>query len=199
MGRPGGGGVRRGGYESDRVVSLGWGSEWGRLIAHQTAHAGSRRLSLTSEPPSSCIIRSIDTHLTRHAPHPPRVTPTRIDVFAVRQWPGNGADLDFRGVLEGCTAAIVAAAPIEGTLLKARGDKESISWPDKRQAFLESDEYAAVAKVLPFCRLWCVRAGWHSVHFVTRSPRNPIRPPISHAHPPTHRPSTNHAISAHPT
>ena len=28
-----------------------------------------------------------------------------IDVFAVRQWPGNGADLDFRGVLAGCTAA----------------------------------------------------------------------------------------------
>ena len=39
-------------------------------------------------------------------------------MFAVRQWPGNGADLDFRGVLKGCTAAIVAAAPIEGTLLK---------------------------------------------------------------------------------
>ena len=39
-----------------------------------------------------------------------------IDVFAVRQWPGNGADLDFRGVLEGCVAAVVVAAPVEGTL-----------------------------------------------------------------------------------
>ena len=47
-------------------------------------------------------------------------------MFAVRQWPGNGADLDFRGVLEGCTAAIVAAAPIEGTMLRAPG-KESIA------------------------------------------------------------------------
>ena len=36
---------------------------------------------------------------------------------AVQCSPGNGADLDFRGVLEGCTAAIVAAAPVEGTLL----------------------------------------------------------------------------------
>ena len=60
-------------------------------------------------------------HLMCHAPPTTiflRVTTNRIDVFAVRQWPGNGADLDFRGVLKGCTAAIVAAAPIEGTLLK---------------------------------------------------------------------------------
>ena len=79
-------------------------------------------------------------------------------MFAVRQWPGNGADLDFRGVLEGCTAAIVAAAPIEGTLLRYKDDTEKIKYPDKKEAFLKSDEYAAVAKVLPFCRLWCVRA-----------------------------------------
>ena len=68
----------------------------------------------------------------------------------MRQWPGNGADLDFRGVLADCTAAIVAAAPVEGTLTAegiglARGIRSS---------FLTSDEYAAVAKVLPFCRLW---------------------------------------------
>ena len=87
--------------------------------------------------------------------HPPTPRLARIDVFAVRQWPGNGADLDFRGVLEGCTAAIVAAAPIEGRLTSTN-DKESMSWPDKKEAFLKSDEYAAVATVLPFCRLWCV-------------------------------------------
>ena len=80
-------------------------------------------------------------------------------MFAVRQWPGNGADLDFRGVLEGCTAAIVAAAPIEGTLLNDTGGDEGMRYPNARKAFLESDEYAAVAKVLPFCRLWCVRGG----------------------------------------
>ena len=75
-------------------------------------------------------------------------------MFAVRQWPGNGADLDFRGVLKGCTAAIVAAAPIEGTLLKETDDLSGISKPLAREAFLNSDEYATVAKVLPFCRLW---------------------------------------------
>ena len=57
-------------------------------------------------------------------------------------------------MLKGCTAAIVAAAPIEGTLLKdGEGDMASLR---ARKAFLKSDEYAAVAKVLPFCRLWCV-------------------------------------------
>ena len=42
-----------------------------------------------------------------------------IDVFAVRQWPGNAADLDFRGVIAGCRALLVcvstpAAAPASG-------------------------------------------------------------------------------------
>ena len=77
-------------------------------------------------------------------------------MFAVRQWPGNGADLDFRGVLAGCTAAIVAAAPIEGTLTTSADDKDHMWSTLKREAFLKSDEYVAVAKVLPFCRLWCV-------------------------------------------
>ena len=87
-------------------------------------------------------------------PSAPRCT-HRIDVFAVRQWPGNGADLDFRGVLRGCTAAVVVAPPIEGTLLKEHGD-ESMFNPTAKEAFLKSDEYKAVAKVLPFCRLWYV-------------------------------------------
>ncbi len=97
-------------------------------------------------------ISCLSSHATPTATAP---APVRIDVFAVRQWPGNGADLDFRGVLAGCTAAIVAAAPIEGTLTSA-DDEDSMRFPLKCEAFLKSDEYAAVAKVLPFCRLWCV-------------------------------------------
>ena len=75
-------------------------------------------------------------------------------MFAVRNWPGNGADLDFRGVLAGCTAAIVAAAPIEGRLTE-----EDQGWGEPyggKEQFLSSDEYAVAAKVLPFCRLWYV-------------------------------------------
>ena len=115
-------------------------------------------------------------------------------MFAVRQWPGNAADLDFRGVLEGSTAAIVAAAPVEGKLslneeidastmsqilkLQNKGHDEEIdlaskiasqvaerrfatgagamSMPQYAKTFLASDEYAAAAKELPFCRLWWV-------------------------------------------
>ena len=99
------------------------------------------------------------TFLTRCTLHSPGVPPTRIDVFAVRQWPGNGADLDFRGVVKGCTAAIVAAAPIEGTLLKDCNVTEGMNSVEAREAFLKSDEYGEVAKVLPFCRLWCVSEG----------------------------------------
>ena len=124
-------------------------------------------------------------------------------MLAVRQWPGNAADLDFRGVLKGCTAAIVAAAPIEGTLLKdGNTTDEGMNNPSALEAFLKSDEYAAVAKVLPFCRLWCVRAGWHlsplahPVRHTTVSAhqfRTLIHPPIAYpspTHHPRHRPPT---------
>ena len=103
-------------------------------------------------------------------------------MFAVRQWPGNGADLDFRGVLEGCTAAIVAAAPIEGTLLKDAIGDGGMTWPQKREAFFQSVEYAEAAKVLPFCRLWCVRAMGTATLLVrqaTSAPNPPTHPPIT--------------------
>ena len=112
-------------------------------------------------------------------------------MFAVRQWPGNTADLDFRGVLEGCTAAIVAAAPIEGTLSK-KPWQGGISNHTAVEPFLKTDEYAAIAKVLPFCRLWCVRAS-------SVAPGATSFPPISHAHPPTRRPPTNQSPARLPT
>ena len=54
---------------------------------------------------------------------------------------------------------------------------------------LKSDEYAAVAKVLPFCRLWCVRAGRHLSSCMSspiRHTTRPARQPHAHAHPPTY-------------
>ena len=125
VGRPGRSGVRGRGHEPDRVVS------WAHVAASCTQ-------LLAYHWSSRCNIR----HLSR------------IDVFAVRQFPGNGADLDFREVLPGCTAAIVAAAPVEGTLLNDNRGDDSVFTPTVKQAFLKSDEYAAVAKVLPFVRLW---------------------------------------------
>ena len=136
-------------------------------------------------------------------PHSLRATTTRIDVFAVRQWPGNGADLDFRGVLEGCTAAIVAAAPIEGTLLNSEeyNGKKGMNHPDARKAFLKSDEYAAVAKVLPFCRLWYVREGGHLSPLSRPSAIEPdptTNLALSSTHPsPPHQP--RHHPPTHPT
>ena len=86
-------------------------------------------------------------------------------MFAVRQWPGNGADLDFRGVLAGCTAAIVAAAPIEGKLTEKDQDWGESDY--RKKQFLSSDEYAVAAKVLPFCRLWYVE------YYTTPHPTTP--------------------------
>ena len=96
-------------------------------------------------------------------------------MFAVRQWPGNGADLDFRGVLAGCTAAIVAAAPIEGKLTEKDQEwGESYTYiRDEKKEFLSSEEYAVAAKVLPFCRLWYV------VYYTTPYPPAPDLTPHS--------------------
>ena len=55
-------------------------------------------------------------------------TTTRIDVFAVRQWPGNGMDLDFRGVLGKTTATIVAAARIELPILTTPLDEGRVEY-----------------------------------------------------------------------
>ena len=67
----------------------------------------------------------------------------------MRQWPGNGADLDFRGVIRGCAALMVAAPVIEGRISKGGIHGE-------RAAFLESEEGAAAKKLLFAFRLWCV-------------------------------------------
>ena len=68
----------------------------------------------------------------------------------MRQWPGNGADLDFRGVIRGCTALVVAAPVITGRL----------TWgfmqDDERAAFLASEAGVAAKKLVFAFRLWCV-------------------------------------------
>ena len=59
-------------------------------------------------------------------------------MFAVRQWPGNMADLDFRGVLQGCTATIVSSSidkQMAATLLRWEPKKRMTS-PAARDAFL---------------------------------------------------------------
>jgi hypothetical protein len=55
-----------------------------------------------------------------------------IDIFAVRQWPGNVADLDFRGVIGRCDALVVSTSPVDGL-------KEWMGGSRDRDAFLASD------------------------------------------------------------
>jgi hypothetical protein len=72
-----------------------------------------------------------------------------IDIFAVRQWPGNVADLDFRGVISRCVALVVSTSPVDGL-------KEFIPMEADRNAFFASDEGKAAKKATPFFRLWCI-------------------------------------------
>lgn len=72
------------------------------------------------------------------------------EILKVRQWPGNGGDLDFRGVIRGCAALIVATTPISGTISKSIDNYANLT------KFKESTEYAAIVSRLPFCRLWCI-------------------------------------------
>ena len=71
-----------------------------------------------------------------------------IDIFAVRQWPGNIADLDFRGVISRCGAMIVSVSPVDGL--------NDLETEHERVAFLVSEKGIAAKKILAFFRLWCV-------------------------------------------
>ena len=69
-----------------------------------------------------------------------------IDIFAVRQWPGNEADVHFRDVISQCDALIVSTSPVDAL-------KKDV---DNLVAFLASNEGEAARQSLPFFRLWCI-------------------------------------------
>jgi hypothetical protein len=72
-----------------------------------------------------------------------------IDIFAVRQWPGNVADLDFRSVLGKCDAVVVSTSPVDGL-------QKYIPMKSDKMAFLATVEGKAAKKATPFFRLWCI-------------------------------------------
>ena len=74
-----------------------------------------------------------------------------IDIAAVRQWPGNGADLDFRAVVRRSRALVVAAAPVPGVV----SAKQRLTMQEVRE-YRASPEYKEATKTLAFCRLWCI-------------------------------------------
>jgi hypothetical protein len=73
-----------------------------------------------------------------------------IDIFAVRQWPGNVADLDFRGVISRCKAVIVATTTVNELC------DTFISKDRERIEFLETAEGQHSRRCIAFFRLWCV-------------------------------------------
>ena len=76
-----------------------------------------------------------------------------IDIFAVRQWPGNSMDLDFRSVVCRCSAVLVASPPRGASsrrLFKARTIQ-----CDQAQ-YLQGEAYSEEKRSLPFSRLWCI-------------------------------------------
>ena len=93
-----------------------------------------------------------------------------IDIFAVRQWPGNIADLDFRSVIDSKSMqAVVLSFPIHIlswaqefsltyllTTILPHDERYSVPkpWTDEFLQALEKDPEAR--KRLPFKRLWCV-------------------------------------------
>jgi hypothetical protein len=81
-----------------------------------------------------------------------------IDIFAVRQWPGNRDDLDFRSVLKRCKAMIVTVTPVECMCDENLYDDlfdEEYGY-EKRNTFLSSKQFKAAKTILAFFRLWCV-------------------------------------------
>ena len=72
-----------------------------------------------------------------------------IDIFAVRQWPGNDADLDFKGIVERCDALMLSATSLPSV---ARLDVDDIrsGW---------SKASPKDQRMLAFCRVRVVPGG----------------------------------------
>ena len=96
------------------------------------------RFALTVSWPFLARLRALPKPLPR-----PRNT-------AHRQWPGNGADINFRGVVDRSRALLVAAAP------QLKVSERYMSFKEQRDAYLASSAYAVAQNRLPFCRLWCI-------------------------------------------
>ena len=102
----------------------------------------------------------------------------------MRQWPGNVLDLCFRGVIEACTAVVVSAPPPPGVVgegfLPEMGYGGETGY-EAQSAFLGSDEYKAMSKTLPFCRLWCIGASPAAALATRRVRPHGTPPPASRA------------------
>ena len=75
-----------------------------------------------------------------------------IDIFAVRQWPGNRDDLDFRQVLKRCKAEIVCFS-----VANSLGREFYVGTSQERiDTFLASQEGIRDTAMIPVFRLWCI-------------------------------------------
>jgi hypothetical protein len=72
-----------------------------------------------------------------------------IDLFAVRQWPGNKADLDFRSLIPKCRALIVAISPVQTLTTRLQSTKDI-------ESYLSSPSGHDAKQKIAFFRLWCV-------------------------------------------
>jgi len=70
----------------------------------------------------------------------------------VRQWPGNGADLNFRGVISKCTAVVVACSTNQNSSLS----RSEMTSDHERETFLRCADDDSWKKVIAFFRLWCI-------------------------------------------
>ena len=85
-----------------------------------------------------------------------------VDNVAVRQFPGNSADLDFGGVIARCAAVLVVAQALPG-VAGLEGHKYDVGDPGARDGGTAS-RMEAVAKRIPAgerplfagCRVWCL-------------------------------------------
>jgi hypothetical protein len=78
-----------------------------------------------------------------------------IDVFAVRQWSGNHADLNFRGVIRQCTAVLVSSSIVR-KLAEWESDENA---ENVRKEFVSNTDNKDIQdgkKIIFALRLWCI-------------------------------------------
>ena len=123
-----------------------WGSEWGGLV--MAASAGARKDRVVWIDVFAVRARAERVERGGKARRRRRVTRSlSLDPLSraqVRQWPGNGADLDFRPVVRDATAFLLVAKHMEE--VAAMEDVDAMAGKVPEVAFKEC----------AYFRIWCV-------------------------------------------
>lgn len=136
----------------DVFISHSWGGIWGDLVAAALSCVqDDDRTTGSSDVTGAGAGDLSSAHDDRNEwlPHASKTVRVYIDVFAVRQWPGNLSDIVFGGVVKRCKTVMVVVSSGE---LERIGELNFKLLMEQGHEILLPNERRGI----PFLRIWCL-------------------------------------------